>query len=139
MLAVAAALAAPSLGAASDEPAAIQHPSRQAARPHPGSTLDERVALLTHELKLAAGQQAALRRILEEHRAQVVRAWNDPSLPAASRVGATQAIGDRTAERIRALLDDNQKRTYGSPRQAREAVAGARPSVEDWMSKANLN
>jgi hypothetical protein len=58
-------------------------------------------------------------------------------VPPPNRVAATQAIGDKTADRIRALLNDEQKKKYNAPRQPRDTAAGARgPSVEDWMYPA---
>ncbi len=117
---------------AADERAAlgIQPPPQR----HHGSNLDERVVAMAKALDLDANQQSELRHVLEQQRAQIVKVWSETTIPAVNRVGATQAIGEQTADRIRALLDDEQKRKYSAPRQPRAAASrvGER-SVEDWM------
>jgi hypothetical protein len=95
--------------------------------------LDGRVALLARELDLDPGQQVALRKMLEEQGVQVAQAWNDTSVPGATRVGRTQAISDRTAERIRAMLNDEQRRKYIQPRQRETSVGAPGGRVETWM------
>jgi hypothetical protein len=126
--------------AAPDAPPSTRPAPRHATpRPAAGSALDERVRLLAKELDLDAAQQAGVKRILEEQRAQVVRVWSDTSVPAAQRVNATQAISNRTADQIRALLNDEQKKKFSAPRQPRdpsEVTPGT--SVEDWMNAAHV-
>ena len=105
--------------------------SRHAA--HAG--MDDRVQRLSKALDLDARQQGELRKVLEAQREQVRRAWSDTSVPAAYRVGATQAISDKTADRIRALLNDGQRQKYNPPKPPHESLANsAKPSVEDWMN-----
>jgi hypothetical protein len=98
------------------------------------SPLDRRVMLLARELDLSATQQAQVKKVLEGQREQVARVWNDTSIPAARRVSATQAIGDRTADRIRALLNDEQRKKYIRPRQRDVAVGTAGGDAEAWMN-----
>jgi Spy/CpxP family protein refolding chaperone len=107
------------------------------ARAHAG--LDDRVQLLSKALELDAGQQAALKKVLEAQREQVSRLWANESLPAAYRVSATQAIGEKTADQIRALLNDEQKKRFNPPKPPHEAAASSSLSVEDWMSKTRPN
>jgi hypothetical protein len=125
---------APSAADASD--AAAQLPQSPVRR-RSASPLDRRVALLAKELGLSATQQAQVRKALESQREQVARVWNDESIPAARRVSATQAISDRTADQIRALLTDEQRKKYIKPRQREAAVGVGRPEVQDWMNAAN--
>ncbi len=90
--------------------------------------------LLTAELGLDAQQQSGVRGILEDQRRQIMTVWNDTSVPAAYRVHATRTISDRTGDRIRALLSDEQQAKYNKPRKPREATEGpATPSVDEWM------
>jgi hypothetical protein len=79
-----------------------------------------------------------VRRILEDQRLQVAKVWDDTSVPSALRVNATRTISDRTGDRIRALLTEEQKKKYNRPRKPRAAAehSDAR-SVEDWMKAAN--
>jgi protein CpxP len=118
--------------------AAAAPPSGAAARTSRtprASALDERIALLTAELNLDAGQQAGVRKLLEEQREQVRRVWNDVTIPAGSRVGATRAISERTADQIRALLTDEQKKKYLAARQPHApSDEPAKPSLDDWMN-----
>jgi len=109
----------------------------EAAPTHHESALEQRVTLLAAELSLDAQQQAQVRRILEDQREQVMRVWNDSSLPAANRVSATRVIGDRTADRIRAILTEEQKAKYYQAPKPRDAGENsASPSVEEWMKAA---
>lgn len=90
--------------------------------------------MLSKSLDLDARQRSDLRKVLEDQREQVSRVWSDTSVPAAYRVSATQAISDRTADQIRALLNDEQRKRYNPPKPPHEATPGsARPSVDPWM------
>jgi hypothetical protein len=124
-----AALLSVSLVSAADPPP--RHVQRAAPRP----SLEGRVQVLSKALKLDPQQQAELRRALLEQREQVLRVWNDESLPAANRVRATQAISEQTADRVRALLNEQQRKLYNAPRpQGGTHAAGESRSVEEWMS-----
>ena len=107
---------------------------------HHQPVLEQRITLMAAELGLDERQQTELRRILINQRMQVMRLWNDTTVPAASRVGATRVISEQTGDQIRALLNDEQKAKYNHPRKPRDATAdpGAR-SVEDWMNAASRN
>ena len=89
-------------------------------------TLDDRVRLLTKELDLDAGQQAQLKNILLSQRAEVEKVWSDPSTSSSIRIGATRAISERTADRIRSILNDAQRAKYIQPRN----------HVQSWISSA---
>ncbi len=108
---------------------------RLPSRRQPGSSLDERVTAMAIALDLDGEQRSQLRRVLERQRARIAGLWNDTTIPAARRISATQAISELTADRIRALLNDAQKKRYDAPRHARSAAPspGDR-SVEDWMN-----
>ena len=110
---------------------------RQAARHHGGSGLDDRVRALSIALDLDAKQQSELKKVIEGQREQVRKVWNESSVPAAYRVSATQAISDQTADQIRALLNEEQRKKYNPPKLPHEAADGsASPSVESWMKSA---
>ena len=101
-----------------------------------GTSLDNRVRALSKMLSLDTRQQADVRKLLEGQREQVRRVWEDAAVPAPYRISATQAISDKTADQIRALLNDEQKKKYNPPKQPHEALAGSAPSVETWMNPA---
>lgn len=98
------------------------------------SPVDRRVNLLARELDLSATQQAQVKKVLEGQREQVSRVWEDNSIPAARRVSATQVISDRTADQIRSLLSDEQRKKYIQPRKREVAVGTAGGDVESWMN-----
>jgi hypothetical protein len=87
------------------------------------------VQLVARELALDATQQVRLRGILQAQRDDIARAWRDPSVPAALRIAATQTIGEKTADRIRAILTDEQREKYMKSHQ-HDAPGG---DVERWM------
>jgi Spy/CpxP family protein refolding chaperone len=130
----AAPAAAPAATTTETTEAPVGLPGRHAHRRASSSSLDARVKLLTTELKLTPQQQQSVRKILEDQRQQVARAWSDTSVPSAVRVKATQAIGDRTADQIRALLTEEQRAKYVKPRQPGTSAASA--DVEQWMNAA---
>lgn len=126
----------PAQAAGAGEKPAVHPPVRRLPRQVGGRSLEERVTMLSKALDLDARQQSQLRKVLEDQREQVSRVWSDTSVPAAYRVGTTQAISDKTADRIRALLNDEQRKRYNPPKPPREARPGsARPSVEAWMNR----
>ena len=104
----------------------------------PVSALDRRVTLLATELGLDSLQKVAVKRVLENQRNQVKRVWDDTAMPAASRVGATRNISERTGNQIRALLSEQQKKKYNQPNKPRVAENGTGlTTVEDWMKAAD--
>jgi hypothetical protein len=133
-LAGAAGGPARTLAAGEARPAASAPARRQPTVRYRVHGLQDRVRLLTKALDLDARQQAQLRKVLESQRQRVLAAWNDTSVAPARRIAATQAISEETNARIRALLNEEQRRKFGPPRQAREPEAPG-PSVEAWMSK----
>lgn len=130
---------------AGDEPAPVTASSEApavAAAPaqHHQPVLEQRITLMAAELGLDERQRTELRKILINQRMQVMKLWNDTTVAAASRVGATRVISEQTGDQIRALLNDEQKAKYNHPRKPRDTTAdpGAR-SVEDWMNAASRN
>ena len=137
--AAAPAIVDPGVGADSDM---VKLGAAVAANPvprpqHSRASLDGRVHTLSQALNLDATQQSKLRMLLVSQREQVGRLWNDTAVPPAYRVSATRAISEQTADRIRALLNEEQRKKFNPPRRPREAADAATPSVEDWMNKAS--
>jgi len=97
------------------------------------SGLAARVATLTRALGLDRAQQAELRKVLQDQRVQVQRIWSEPSVPAADRVAATRVLSARTADRIRAMLTEEQRKKYEGPPQGDPGEAIRAVHVEDWM------
>jgi hypothetical protein len=109
-------------------------PTRNRARPQRRAGLEERLDLLTKELSLDAAQQTAVRKILVMQRTEIVQAWSDESLPAQMRVAATRAIGDRTADHIRAILNEMQREKYLKVRPSLPDRAQSTDQVDSWIN-----
>lgn len=92
--------------------------------------------LLTRALDLDAVQQATLRNLLIVQATLIDEVWRDPSVPSAYRVGATRSISNHTADEIRAMLNDEQKKKYDPSRQPRPASSTA-ATLEAWMNATN--
>ena len=120
--------------AAENAAAAPQAPPRSLSHPSTGSTLEHRVKVLSKALDLDAQQQAELRKIFESQRAAVTKIWTDPALIYAERVPAIRALEDRTANAIRSILNDAQKKRYNPPKP--QAAPSAPPDVAAWMETA---
>jgi hypothetical protein len=113
----------------------VAHPKatrRHAPRHAAVSRIEDRVRTLSKGLGLDLKQEAELRKVLERQREQVQRVWKDPALPGRWRVSATLAIDERTADEIRALLNDEQRKKYNPPRQRHEQTSD-KLGVEAWM------
>ena len=126
--------------AVNDDPTAVAVPASHVERPRSGqpaaSVLDGRVQLMTRELGLDPSQQVQLRAILQLQRQEVARVWSDPSAPAALRIAATQSIGEKTADRIRAILTDEQREKYMKSHQHDAPVGTPGGDVQTWMKTA---
>jgi hypothetical protein len=114
---------------------AAQDSARIDVRRTAADPLAERVRTFSQALDLDPAQQVQVRIILQSQREEMQKVWSDPSVPAAYRVGATRSISEKSADRIRALLNDEQLKKYKLRNQARDATAGAESaSVENWMN-----
>ncbi len=109
-------------------------PLRSHAHRTSASTLDDRVRLMAKELDLDANQQAQVKGILSAQRAEVAGAWKDPSVPSAVRIAKTQAVSENTAQRIRAVLRDDQREKYLKAHQRDTRVGAPGGDVQKWMA-----
>ena len=122
--------------AATDAPATEVSPGGPTAHRMLRLPMDNRVRLLAKELKLDAHQQTEVTKVLLAQRAEVAKVWSDPLVSSALRIAATQAIGDKTAERVRALLNEEQRSKYIKPRQHEAPVGAPGGDVQKWMQNA---
>jgi len=114
--------------AAAAAPQAKSHPT-----PHrtPEQAIDANVRRLARGLKLDQEQQGKLREILVDQYAQLMKLRTE-SAPGTDRAGVMRAIVDRTRERIREMLSDEQKKQY-APEVPREVTAATRADLEHWL------
>jgi hypothetical protein len=87
------------------------------------SGVDGQLRRLAADLNLDAGQQQKIRPILLAQREQMQRLQRDSGLAAAERQKRILALGDRSAEQIRAQLTDAQRAQYIQPRTKSPAPA----------------
>ena len=93
--------------------------------------MDANVRRLAQGLRLDQEQQAKLREILVDQYAQLMK-LRTKSAPGTDRAGAMRAIVDRTRERIREMLNDEQKKQYATD-VPREVTAATRADLEHWL------
>jgi len=139
----AAQASAPPAAASTDASAANAPPDSTPADGAPGSrshrpshltpaqVVDANVRRLAQGLKLDQQQQARLREILVDQYAQLMKLRTE-SAPGTDRAGAMRAIVDRTREKIREMLNDEQKEQY-STQVPREVTAATRADLEHWL------
>lgn len=96
-------------------------------------TLDDRVRTLAKNLDLSAAQQAAVKKILEERQEETLRLRLDSSLTGSARIDKFRALQEKTVERIRAVLKEEQKKKYDPLAVRRLPPPQEQRSVEDWL------
>jgi non-ribosomal peptide synthetase component F len=96
------------------------------------SNIDARVSILTKSLDLDETQQSAVKNILEQRQQQTLRIRRDPSISGSARIERFRALQDSTIDRIRAVLNDEQKKKY-DPLASRQIQSTPERSVEDWL------
>jgi hypothetical protein len=111
--------------ATTPQPQTNEHPSRR-------SNIDTRVSILAKNLDLTAEQQSAVKSILEQRQQKNLLIRRDPSLSGSTRIERFRMLQEVTVERIRAVLDDEQKKKY-DPMAARRMQSTPEHSVEDWL------
>ena len=95
-------------------------------------SIDERVRRLTRGLDLDPGQQARLRQILVDQYRQMLHLRSGNAPAPVDVAGTTLAIYDQTKSRIRAMLNDEQKKKYSAD-VPREQTAPAQADLQHWM------
>lgn len=99
-------------------------------------TIDDQVKRFAESLDLSETQQSEVKKILEFRLQQIRRIRRDESLSGAERISRFRGLQDSTVARIRAVLNDDQKKKY-DPLAVRQAQKDSPPaSVEDWMKAA---
>jgi len=126
-----AVLASPLVAQANDvAPGAPAHPMHPA---HRGASLDDRVKTLATALGLDEAQQGAVKKILEQRQQETLRLRHDTSIPGSVRIERLRALQDQTVQRIRLVLNDEQKKKYDPLAVRQTGPAPGQKSVEDWL------
>jgi len=109
-------------------------PPSSAARPiRRRRTVDDQVKVFATALNLSETQQVAVKRILEQRQQETLRLRNDPSISGSDRIDRFRALQDKTVERIRAVLNDEQKKKYNPLAVRKVTPSPDQKSVEDWL------
>jgi Spy/CpxP family protein refolding chaperone len=95
-------------------------------------TVDDRVKVLAKSLDLNESQQTAVKKILERRQQETLRIRTDPTISGSARMEQFRMLQDRTAEQIRAVLNEEQRKKY-DPFAARRIPQSEGRTVEDWL------
>jgi hypothetical protein len=110
-------------------------PKARVPRPHihrtPGQGIEETVHRLARGLDLDAPQQVKLREILWDQQRQMRRLRENPG-PGIDWASTTAGIVARSKERIRAMLNDEQKKKY-SVDVPRDGLGPAQADLQHWI------
>jgi hypothetical protein len=101
--------------------------------------LDSRARRLVSALGLTDAQQAELAKILASRRELVRRLWTEQTIAPEYRVSAMQVINDKTEERIRALLNDEQKKKYLASRPTQSNGSSQQSALDHWLNGSKSN
>ena len=113
----------------SAENTAIAPASSGSERP----TLDSRARRLAKILQLTDAQQIELARVLASQREQIRRLWSEQTIAPEFRVSAMRAINEKTEERIKGLLNDEQKDRYMSAHPPQTPGTPQQSTLEYWL------
>ncbi len=123
----------PSRAFAGDQAPEGVAPQRQTQRQLNRPSLDERVSQFAKNLDLSEAQQAAVKKILEQRQQEILRMRLDPSITGSAAIDRFRALQESTVERIRAVLNEEQKKKYNPLAPRTIPPTPQQPSVEDWL------
>jgi len=95
--------------------------------------IDDRVKVLAKNLELNESQQAAVKKILEQRQQETLRIRQDSSISGSARIEQFRALQDNTVQRIRAVLNEEQKKKYDPLAVRGIPSAPEQRSVQDWL------
>lgn len=75
----------------------------------------------------------AVKKILEQRQLEMLRIRQDPSIEGSERIERLRALQDQTVQRIRGVLNDEQKKKYDPLAIRNREPAPDQKSVEDWL------
>lgn len=74
-----------------------------------------------------------MKKILVLQQQEILRLRRDGSISGSDRIGRLRALHDQTAERIRNVLNDEQKKKYNPLATKQLAPQPDQKSLEDWL------
>lgn len=112
-------------------------PAHQARRGARRPSLDDRIKTLAKSLELSEAQQDAVKKILVQRQQETLRIRSDSSISGSARIERFRALQDYTVLRIRAVLNEEQKKKYDPLAVRRAQPASDQRSVEEWLKISN--
>jgi hypothetical protein len=109
------------------------HPAHRAAPHYKRASLDDQVEALAQYLHLNDDQRSSLKNILLQRQQEILQMRLAPSTVKSSPNDRFRAIEDKTVERIRATLNEEQRKKYDPIGERRLTPASQQSSVEDWL------
>lgn len=130
--------------------AAQEQPSPSAA-PNPGTTaanspqrpryiyrkhtLEDRVKDLAKKLDLDEEQQAGVKGVLERQQLQARKIQFDQTLSGEERISLFRDLQEDSVLRIRALLNDEQKKKYDPLNHSPDQADSSKPYIDNWLKQ----
>lgn len=108
-------------------------PAHRSSPRYKRQSLDERVEHLARYLDLNEDQRSALKKILLENQQEIFKMRHAPSSAEGLQMDRFRAIEDKTVEKIRATLTDEQRKKYQPLGVRNPAPASQNVSVDDWL------
>jgi hypothetical protein len=96
-------------------------------------TPEDRVKVFARSLNLDQAQQDAVLKILQARREESQRIRRDTSISGSARIDQFRALQDETVLRIRAVLNEEQKKKYDPLAVRKVEPAEDQKTVEDWL------
>jgi len=91
---------------------------------------------LAKYLELDEAQQIALQKILEQRQQEVLQMRFTPLPAGSAQIDRFRAIQDKTVNRIRAVLNQEQRKKYDILAIRRSVPPPPKTSVQDWLKAA---
>jgi hypothetical protein len=113
--------------------AGTAQPPQRSIHNHKNPNPGKRAEVLTQYLQLDEAQQTALHKILEQRQQEVLRMRFAPLPPGGDQIDRFRAIQDRTVERIRSILNEEQRKKYDLMAIRKSSPPPPNPNVEEWL------
>jgi hypothetical protein len=126
------ALLLPGVPVPAQETSAAQ-PVHRIAPHYKSQSLDGRIELLARYLDLSDEQKSTLKKILLENQQEILKMRHSPSAAEGLQMDRFRAIQDKTVEKIRAMLNEEQRKKYEPLSSRNSASAPQNASVDDWL------
>lgn len=97
--------------------------------------IDDRIKILAAALQLNDAQQAEIKKILQQRRQEMLQIRRNTGVSGSARIDQFRALQENTVQRIRAILNDEQKEKY-DPLAARRIQQGTQVDLERWLAAA---